>query len=792
MSHIWLALASAIFMVAFAIYALFLERHTTFDEAILSSVVNMIINVGELTYPAHSYPDAMVVHPPVHYLIVAWFTRLGPPVYQAAAIPLVIWALVLVASLWKARFSFGLKLVILFSFYSALIVWGFYGPLRPDLHLVAAWFCGIVLLGSAKVAGWSLSRLFVGTLALTFASTLHYPGWAAFLGAPLIGVWCIRDLGLRHAGARLAAMALAGLFIGIPYLAFFVIPNLEDIKQIIAFAGWKSGMGGLELHLATYKTWVHEVGGRYDHLSPFYHSELRPLATTLSRLPMEFSIPAGLIGAAALLVSRQTRGIALAGAPHLLFLTMVVAGEGKNATNTGYYSAEFLYYFVGIGSLFVLAVSCVCGLWGSRQWIAAPIIATLLFGVAVASDVPLAARGHADVVLHPGHDEVVRYASKTIFGDRALIGSAGPVLWYSSGARYFYFITGDLLYPSDISKVDLKNYFSIFDAVIVGTESYATWNQQRIAPISLLLNWTLGLRAFFLHNEDRFFSYLALSARTSGPVQVGYIYNEQTRVLTKFQADYSGDTVFLLAKVRRSNVCETLTHDPYIGDRLYGCEQLLLPGQAPAKAAEDTMLAALVLPANDDDRARTLLGTGHEMIQWVRGRLTNTSVERLPSLRTEPVSFPRTYAEAEARIADPEGPPSPVKLHIIGSAPNTEVGDPRVTLVAESAQWDMLADAQVAVPSDAAAIRLSFQLDVQTGGAVINVLNAKTGSFLAQVTRPRPRPAESVQVALPLSGIKTLQIQVGAYNWAGPARTRVAISDMRLEPIKWPIRPIGP
>jgi hypothetical protein len=250
----------------------------------------------------------------------------------------------------------------------------------------------------------------------------------------------------------------------------------------------------LEPHLATYRTWVQEVGGRYDYLGPFYQSELRPLATTLSRLPMEFSIPGGLIGAAALLVSRQTRGIALAGAPHLLFLTLVVAGEGKNATS---------------------------------------------------------------------------------FGGRALIGSADPLLWYSSGARHFYFIT-DLLYPSDISKVDLKNYFSIFDAVVVGTESYLTWNQQRIAPVSLLLKGTLGLRAFFLGN----FAYLALSAHSSGPIQAGFIYNEQTRALTKFQADNSGDTVFFLAKVGRGNVCKTLTHDPYIGDRLYGCNQLLLPAGA--------------------------------------------------------------------------------------------------------------------------------------------------------------------------------------------------------------------
>ena len=50
----------------------------------------------------------------------------------------------------------------------------------------------------------------------------------------------------------------------------------------------------------------------------------------------------------------------------------------------------------------------------------------------------------------------------------------------------------------------------------------------------------------------------------------------------------------------------------------------------------------------------------------------------------------------------------------------------------------MLANAQVAVPSNAAAIRLSFQLDVQVGGAVINVLNAETGSSLAQVTDPGP------------------------------------------------------
>src|SRR5262245_24259582 len=71
---------------AAAAQTLFVDRAPTFDELGLFNATYTSLTSDRMTYPAHGDFQAMIVHPPAYYWMVAQLLRLRLPVMAAAAL----------------------------------------------------------------------------------------------------------------------------------------------------------------------------------------------------------------------------------------------------------------------------------------------------------------------------------------------------------------------------------------------------------------------------------------------------------------------------------------------------------------------------------------------------------------------------------------------------------------------------------------------------------------------------------------------------------------------------------
>ncbi len=62
-----------------AVWAFFVPAHIDIDDIGLFNPVYMYVHYGKFTYPTYGAFQEMVVHPPTHYLVLAWLTKLGVP-----------------------------------------------------------------------------------------------------------------------------------------------------------------------------------------------------------------------------------------------------------------------------------------------------------------------------------------------------------------------------------------------------------------------------------------------------------------------------------------------------------------------------------------------------------------------------------------------------------------------------------------------------------------------------------------------------------------------------------------
>ena len=101
------AVLVAILIATFAgIYSFFMNRSPDYDELILANPIYEYMHGPRMTYPAHSQPDFMVVHPPTHYAIVATFMELGFSLFHAAGMPIFLLVLLSLALILTGKFSF--------------------------------------------------------------------------------------------------------------------------------------------------------------------------------------------------------------------------------------------------------------------------------------------------------------------------------------------------------------------------------------------------------------------------------------------------------------------------------------------------------------------------------------------------------------------------------------------------------------------------------------------------------------------------------------------------------------
>jgi hypothetical protein len=505
----WLVLVSAFFT----------DRNGDVDELMMYNPSYMLAHFGKLTFPTYSYRafyDApVIIHPPIHLGLIGLLEKAGFTWYYAEAIPTVLFLLLGIFVIVFSVFPAPVKLGLLFSIGSVMATGeDFVVPFgtRPEGALYAAWFAGLVLLESGRLANWNWRRLFAGAFLLTWASGVHYYACAAFLGVVVYLVWVVRDLGWPQARSRVIALCAGGCLFGIPYLGLYLLPHLKQILMYVRFAQGEGGLAtSIRIHFSHYQVWA--------------HSNYIP---ALVRTPMGLGIPLVIFSTFVLGAVKSTRGIALAALPLQVFIFLFAAHKLPN------YLIHEIALFVAAAGVGALAV---CDwLWrripsrGIRAAFLPGAAGLLCFNLATDSRTLKGATIHPAVHVHEA--DLTRAATRQILGPHARVtGRDGG--WYTSGADYWYDIERDMLQSTHYDPI---SFFSNFDAAV----DYA--HQSETGVDGTMSSWyadgALKLRGFYFGETNAQLQLVLLSTRRF-PQVVGYA--AQHGRLYRFDEQPAGD-----------------------------------------------------------------------------------------------------------------------------------------------------------------------------------------------------------------------------------------------------------
>jgi hypothetical protein len=521
------------------LYMAFLDRQIMFDETHLQNPPYMLLHYGRLTFPVHSQFDALVVHPPIHYLGMALFVWRGLSVFHAAAVMPILFFAAAGGLLLFSRMAPAVKFGLLFGIFLGALVWNTTYVVRPDLSLALAWIAGLIGLEAGRLADWDSKRLFAGSVLLAYATAAHYPGSFCWIGIFVYMVWVWFDLPRRQALRRMAIM-MAGLgLIGIPYLLFFIIPYRHEIFAFITPLQGEGGpMYAFRRHIQSYEIWRNGRAG-LAATQPFVQALLAPLWTSLA--------PAAFIGPPLLFVFRSTRGLALAALPQVLFI--VFGARYKQLGASWYHTPEMMIYLAGaisvvLAGLFFLARHI-------RNRMGANVF--VLFGVAgmialVLHDKPSVAGDRVRFTRNLNDLDLGRAAAKDIAGPNAFIGSTSLGVWYTGGAAHFYMVSPEILYGPTLSIKNPREYFSRFDAIVADQQdSWVTGTKERATVTSFYLSGDLRLKGFWLADKrtgpESVLSWMMYAAK-DGPVR-GYAVRDNR--MYRFDQALDGESVFFCA-----------------------------------------------------------------------------------------------------------------------------------------------------------------------------------------------------------------------------------------------------
>ena len=454
----------------------------------------------------------------MHLAWIGLLWRAGFSIYYAEATPTVLLFLLLLAIIVRGTFPTVVKLGWLFSI-------GFLATtgerltlcfgLRPEGEVHAAWFCGLLLLESGRLANWERFRLLAGAFFLTWASGVHYYAGAAFLGVAVYVVWAMRSLGWNQAKPRVAALCAGVCLFGLPYAALYLVPHFKEIYSIIRVNQGAGGVGlSIGRHLAMYRQW----------------SQVTDYPASI-RQAMALGIPLMVFSTAILTAVRSTRGIALAALPLQLALFLFALHKMP-------------FYLVHESVLFVAAVSI--GLLASidyllRRW--RPVlargfaaVAAIVLAIYLVTASPMLANARVPFQARVHEVEVARAAGRRILGAHARVGGRW-MGWYSTGAEHWYDIEHDLL--NQFLLYDLPTYVRNLDALADCTEPS---EPDRIA--AWYVDGTLKLGGFYFGQSNEQLRYLLLMPRPAGPL-AGYAMGNGK--LFRFQESDAGSHEVLSA-----------------------------------------------------------------------------------------------------------------------------------------------------------------------------------------------------------------------------------------------------
>ncbi len=571
--------------------AFFTIRRGSIDEIGLFNPSYMFVHYGGMSYPVYGYFQSMIVHPPVHYLLIGILMRLGMTLYYAQATPTLLMALLCVWLIVRGPFTAPVKIGLMYGLWVSMAVfvpfgYEFFG-MRPEGHLGAAWLAGLVLLESGRLRNWNPKELFAGTLVLAYACSLHYYAAPAGLGVVVYGVWALASL-RRRAWKPLLAMACGGLLYAGPLAEMFLLPHLPSILAFIKSTQSGGGIRDvLQVHLDQYAYWAkYKVGNFW------------------LQIPDSLGIPLVLLSTPVLLTLRTARGIALAALPLELFLLLFAQHKHP-------------YYFiheVALCGAAVMAGSLTLADLLIKKVVFPAARAALwsAFGVLIAISFWNLHTWHRDLVIslvpQVHESEIARASGRAIIGPDAKVASRiGP--WFSSGGRYWHDPTLDLDDGPDetFSDADLREYFSHFDAVVECTHmSSATRNKLHASLLTWYLSGILQLRGFYFgqHNPD--LTNLFFQVKNPAPV-AGFALSDDR--LFRFDPASSGDHEFTTLVCSLEEANQRFLYRPLTA---------VMPLPQSSSSAGPQALVAFLSKRNDP---RAIGIPGSRVVQQIPGKL---------------------------------------------------------------------------------------------------------------------------------------------------------------------------
>jgi hypothetical protein len=518
------------FLVLVAAYCI--DRGGWVDELGFQNPPYMLAHFGKLTFPSYSaswsFDAPVITHPPIHTFLIGSLCRLGLSIYYAEATPTVLLFLLTIVCIVRSAFPDAVKLGLLFSVAYLMpaansMPWTELFGTRPEGHVHAAWFCGLVLLESGRLEDWNWRSLAAGAFLLTWASGTHYYAAFAFTGVGVYAVWAIRSLGWKQAKPRLAALCLGGCLFGIPYAVLYLLPYRKEIQAAMAVTPGQAGVGAsVQWHAETYREWV----GLGHHMA-------------LALKAMSWGVPLLVYTTAILLAVRQTRGLALAALPLQLFLYLFAWHKVSQ------YLVHEVALFAGavaIGAL-VLLDRAAARLPAAIQRGVLPV-AALLMAIHLVAGSPMLKAATLSMEPRVHEVEVARAAAREILGPNARVGGDWGQ-WYASGATHFYDTQGDIQLAW--LGFDPRTYSSNLDALVDCPGSC-------VGPsVDSVTGWfadgTLKLRGFYLGETNNQLQIVLLSV--TQPAQLlGYASRDGQ--LYRFQQEPGGSYDVISAVCPRS------------------------------------------------------------------------------------------------------------------------------------------------------------------------------------------------------------------------------------------------
>lgn len=549
-----LLVAAATIVVATFIAFWFTEQEPNLDDLGLFNPVHTYLQTGHMSYPIYGMFDATIVHPPTHYLILAWVMRTtGLPVEAAALVPLLVWLPLIAALVVCSRFSVAAKFAFLAGAFAGLVIWAPPSFIRPDLHQATVWLAGLVALETGRLANWDWRRLGLGATLIALSSVLHYPALPSLAAVAVYAMWASLSLGFRTARPALAALGVGTALVLTPYAAFYLVPHWSEITEFARQANERGGTGWL---------------AGFDQARQQYHyfSDTEAAGRTLGLVAapvLKFGIPVVFVTTPLLAFRRETRGIALASAPYLLFLLFYARGK-----SVYYYTPEFTLYFVCVAYATLLVLCAVLKRIGADQRLRVRAIAVAGLAIVAAVVVlePATLRGGGYRSWRPLHQdmEIARTAGSELLPSNSLVGTNDIGLWYVSGATRTHYFTLDLDVLKDMSQVNLRGYLREFDAVAEARyDSWATFNRQREAIPKWYANGLLNVRGFYFGDRRgkplTWMGYLLFSVQKL-PI-TGFAF--RGRELSYFRPTSRGGHVFSIAICPATSVPATQYLTPW-------------------------------------------------------------------------------------------------------------------------------------------------------------------------------------------------------------------------------------